>query len=117
MTAHSPSCLCCGTPISSKVFGPLPGGLAAGFAAGVGVVGFEADAGPSVKVTGLRPGRSVGGRELGRDEGAEALPDGAEGFGVGSKAGIEGELPMAGDAPGPALPPLGLGPYWRRRSS
>lgn len=119
MTAHSPSCLWAGTPISSKVLGPLPGGgfaLAAGL--GVGVVGLEGGIGASVRVTGFRGGASVGGLELGREDGAEALPPGAVGAAddlpAESKAGIEGELAMAGEAAAPG----GRGPYCRfRRSS
>lgn len=91
--------------------------LAAGF--GVGVVGLEGGIGASVRVTGLRAGVSAGGGlELGREDGAEALPpiaaDGAaEDLLAESKAGMEGELPMAGE---PAAPG-GRGPYWRARRS
>jgi hypothetical protein len=80
ITEHSPSCLCAGTPISSKVFGPLPGFAAGGLAtapAGFGVVEGEGSAGPSVNVTGFLPGTSAGpggGREAGREEGAEVRP-------------------------------------------
>jgi hypothetical protein len=101
ITEHSPSCLCAGTPISSKVFGPLPGFAVGGFAtalAGFGVVEGEGSAGPSVKVTGFLPGTSAGpggGREAGREEGAEVRPCGR------SKAGIELELWRAGDPGGP----------------
>ena len=97
MTAHSPSCLCAGTPISSNVFGPLPGlleGFAGGFAtapAGFGVVAGEGSAGPSVRVTGFLPGTSAlgagGGRDPGLDEGAEVRPAGGL-----SAAGVEAEL-------------------------
>ena len=72
MTTHSPSCLCAGTPISSNVFGPLPGlleGFAGGFAtapAGFGVVEGEGSAGPSVRVTGFLPGTSALGAGGGR---------------------------------------------------
>lgn len=88
ITAHSPSCLCCGTPISSNVFGPLPGGLAGGFAAaaaGFGVVEGEGRAGPSVRVTGFLPGTSLaagGGLDPGREEGAEVRPGCLPGAGV-----------------------------------
>ena len=88
MTAHSPSCLCAGTPISSNVFGPFPGGLAGGFAAapvGLGVVDGEGSAGPSVRVTGFLPGTSLavgGGLDPGREDGAEARPGCLPGAGV-----------------------------------
>jgi hypothetical protein len=121
ITAHSPSCLCAGTPISSKVFGPLPGFAAGGFAtapAGFGVVDGEGSAGPSVRVTGFLPGTSAGpggGREAGREEGAEVRPCGR------SKAGIELELWSAGDPGGRWPPPTaeegGRTPYCLRRSS
>lgn len=97
MTAHSPSCLCAGTPISSNVFGPLPGlpeGFAGGFATvpvGFGVVAGEGSAGPSVRVTGFLPETSAlgagGGRDPGLDEGAEVRPVGGL-----SEAGVEAEL-------------------------
>ena len=97
MTAHSPSCLCAGTPISSNVFGPLPG-LAAGFAggfaiapAGFGVVAGEGSVGPSVRVTGFLPGTSAfdvgGGRDPGLEDGAEVRPAGGR-----SEAGVEAAL-------------------------
>ena len=38
---HSVSCFVVGTPISSNVFGPVPGGRASGLTPGAGVVGFD----------------------------------------------------------------------------